>query len=254
MKHLIKLSAVTIVCALAASVAHAGLGYFRDDFRYGFNGSLWAARNGRNGSPFGCAFYDTMFDKGSNWKLDLKLWNGACAELQSKGYYGNGTFQGRWMMSNVPGTVSSLFTYTSWWDAPGRPWQEIDIEYLPSNGNVMHTNVIYQACSTCPYYSWERDIYLGSYGVNFTTGYVAAGFEWKPNTIKWFVWNAAGKKTYLRTVTRGVDIPWDKWPVSETRVMINYWHGDNSSQALYFPKRYTWGSGVASYDWVEYYP
>lgn len=254
---------VPVIAALMlsgiATAAKANV-YFKDDFSWGFNSAIWQARSGSNGTPFGCTFSPAMINPSSHG-ITLALNSGQCSELQTKTFYGYGKVQGALKTGNTRGTVSSIFTYTSWWDVPGRAWQEIDIEFLPSLGNVVHTNVIYQP-QNGTYQSWEKDIDLTQYGVNIQRDIVNIGFHWTASQIRWYVDDAQGNEQTIRTLYKdngdGVitenEVPAYAWPVNLTRIMINHWHGDNSTQAYYFPGQYSYQPTWAYYDFIEFIP
>ena len=234
--------------------------YFKDNFSWGYNTSIWTARQGDNGTPFGCSFEPNM-QSPSEHGLTLTLSQGTCSELQSNQFYSYGKVQGRLKSGNVAGTVSSIFTYTSWWDSPGRAWQEIDIELLPSLGNVVHTNIIYQPQGGL-YQSWEQDIDLSQFGLDYRENLLMIGFDWSSNVIRWYLYDANGQEQTIRTVYKdngdGVlannEIPAYAWPVDNTKIMINHWHGDNSQEANYFPGQYYGASSWVYYDFIEYIP
>ncbi|MFC3034378.1 family 16 glycosylhydrolase [Pseudoalteromonas fenneropenaei] len=234
--------------------------YFKDNFSWGYDNNIWTARDGNNGTPFGCSFKPNMLNP-SEHGLTLSSSQGACAELQSNRYYGYGKVQGSLKSGDVAGTVSSIFTYTSWWDSPGRAWQEIDIELLPSLGNVVHTNVIYQPQGGS-YQSWEQDIDLSQYGLDYRENLLTIGFDWSNSAIRWYLYDANGQERTIRMVYKdngdGVlaynEIPAYAWPVDKTKIMINHWYGDNSQQANYFPGQYYGASSWVYYDFIEYIP
>ncbi|MCU4674054.1 family 16 glycosylhydrolase [Catenovulum sp. 2E275] len=260
MKQLFKACVLALPLATLACSSTVNANYFKDDFSWGHDTAIWNARSGDNGSPFGCTFKPEMINPSSHG-ITLSLSNGQCSELQSKNHYGYGQIQGSLKTGNTPGTVSSIFTYTSWYDEPGRAWQEIDIEFLPSLGNVVHTNVIYQP-QNGTYESWELDIDLAQYGLNIQQNLVSIGFDWGSNQIQWYVWDSNGAKQILRTVYKdngdghiaNDEIPAYAWPVDPTKIMINHWHGDNSQNAFYFPGQYAAQAAWAYYDYIEYVP
>lgn len=258
MKNIVKFLMAAAFSLGSSSLVQAE--YFKDDFSWGFNTSLWSARTGDNGTPFGCIFTPSMVSPNSNG-ITLALSQSSCAELQSLNSYGFGKVQGALKTGNTPGTVASIFTYTSWWEAPGRAWQEIDIEFLGTLGNVVHTNVIYQPQGG-RYQSWEQDIDLGQYGLNIQQNLLAIGFDWSESQIRWYVYDADGNEQTIRTVYRdnsdsylaADEIPAYAWPVDKTRIMINHWHGDNSQEGFYFPGQYSGNSSWVYYDFIEYIP
>ncbi|MEJ2045859.1 MAG: family 16 glycosylhydrolase [Reinekea sp.] len=250
-------------CCIAATLsatATAQGGYFKDDFSWGFNSGIWEARSGNNDSPFGCTFTPDQITPSSQG-IALLSSSGSCSELRTKQSYSYGKVQGALRSSGTAGTVASIFSYTSWWDVPGRAWQEIDIEFLPSRGNVVHTNVIYQPQGGY-YQSWEKDIDLGQYGLNVTENVLTIGFDWQSWKIDWYVYDQWGNYRVIRTMYRdngdgyiaNNEVPQYAWPKDSTRFMINNWHGDNSGQAQSFPGWYNQESAWAYYDYIEYQP
>ncbi len=224
-----------------------------------FNTSIWEASSGKNGEPFGCTFYPSMVTNGTGGQLALTLHNGACSQIETYAQYLWGTIQTRLQYSNVPGTVASLFTYNSWYAHPGDPWTEIDIEFLPSKPDMLHTNVIYQSGPSGTYQQWEKYINLAPYNVNPTNAPLQVGFDWSPTKVSWYVFDANGNKQYVRTITNSTAtncdcIPQYAWPSQAANIFANYWHGDNSNynSVNYFPFTYNGGSGSASYDFIQY--
>lgn len=255
-KKCLVISALT-VATLSSSAAIADSN-FRDGFNWGFDSSIWMAREGSNGTPFGCTFTSNKITPTSQG-ITLLVGDNECSELQTYGFYSYGRIQGGMKTGNVPGTVSSIFTYTSQHDVSGRAWQEIDIEFLPSRGNVVHTNVIYQPVNGA-YQSWEQDIDLGQYGLNIKENLLHIGFDWSSWKIEWYVYDSKGDYKKLRTVyidngdgyVAANEIPPYAWPKDPARIMINHWNGDNSSDAQYFPGNYSGQDTWAYYDYLEY--
>jgi len=224
-----------------------------------YNTTIWEARSGANGGMFGCTFYPDVIQAGTGGTLNMRVWNGACSELRTKTKYQYGTLQTRMKAGWSQGTVSSLFTYDSWSETAGNPWTEIDIEFLPSFGNVMHTNIIYQANSSSTLYMYQKDISLSSYGINVFDAPIQVGFDWTADQVAWYVLDSAGVKRYLRTVVRsdatGCDcIPTSRWPSKPAKIMANHWHGNNanSDSVNYFPKTYDYSADYAVYDWIQF--
>ena len=250
----------TLVAGLIVISPATHANYFKDDFSWGSDTRIWSARSGDNGSPFGCEFTPGMINP-SQHGITLSLSEGACAELQSNHFYSFGKVQGSVKSGNIAGTVSSIFTYTSWWDSPGRAWQEIDIELLPSLGNVVHTNVIYQPQGGT-YQSWERDIDLSQFGLDYRENLLTIGFDWSSSSIRWYLYDSQGNEKTIRVMYKdngdGViadnEIPGYAWPIDKTKIMINQWNGDNSTQGNYFPGQYYGSPSWAYYDFIEYIP
>lgn len=257
-----RFSLVFLALGLASQLAaHAqSTTSFFDGFNNNyFNTSIWQASSGKNGEPFGCTFYTSMVKDGTGGNLDLTLDNGGCSQIETYSQYKYGTVQGRLVYSNVPGTVASLFTYDSYYIESGHPWTEIDIEFLPSKGDVLHTNVIYQSSASGTNQQWEKYISLTPYNINPTTAAVQVGFDWSATKISWFIFDSKGNKQYIRTITNSSAtncdcIPAYAWPDNGANIYANYWEGDNSNSnsVNYFPLKYSGGSGTAAYDFIQY--
>ena len=253
--------AVAGIAVLASPVAQAqSTQSFWDGFDNNtFNTSLWAASSGTNGPPFGCPFYPSMVTRGTGGTLALTLHNGACSQIKSFAQYKYGTLQTQLRYSNVPGTVASLFTYDSWYAESSHPWQEIDIEFLPSKPDTLHTNVIYQSGPGGNYQQWEKYIDLAPYNVNPTNAPLQVGFDWSATKVSWFIFDSAGKKHYVRTITNSNAtncdcIPAYAWPNNGANIFANYWEGDNGNydSVNYFPLTYNYDAGSAVYNFIQY--
>ena len=252
-------SAFLTLGLLTSVAAHAQASFFDGFDTNTFNPSIWEASSGTNGDPFGCTFYTDMVTNGTGGNVALTLHNGACSQIETYSQYLYGTLQTRLVYSNVPGTVASLFTYNSFYTHAGDPWTEIDIEFLPSKGNTLHTNIIYQASSTAANQQWEEYIDLTPYNINPVNAAVQVGFDWSATQVSWFIFDSNGNKQYLRTVTNSNAtncdcVPSYAWPDQAANIYANYWHGDNNdpSSVQYFPLMYNYDGGTASYDFVQY--
>ncbi|GDY25933.1 beta-glucanase [Agarivorans sp. Toyoura001] len=255
-----KVTSIFAIALTVVTVAPAHANYFKDDFSWGYKSGIWQARDGSNGSPFGCKFTPSKISPSSHG-ITLNVAPNQCAELRTKSLLSYGKVQSSLKTGNARGTVSSIFTYTSWHDVPGRAWQEIDIEFLPSLGNVVHTNLIYQPQGG-QYQSWEQDIDLGQYGLNIHQDMVHIGFDWSSWKIDWYLIDSSGNTRIIRSLYKdngdgyvaANEVPQYAWPVDPTRIMINHWHGDNSADAQYFPQEYFNQNNWAYYDYLEYTP
>lgn len=106
------------------------------------------------------------------------------------------------------------------------------------------------------------DIDLTQYGLNIQQNLLTIGFEWSATQIRWYVFDATGNEQTIRIVYKDNgdgylaedEIPAYAWPVDNTRIMINHWHGDNSQQGVYFPGQYFSDNAWAYYDFIEYIP
>ena len=173
------------------------------------NGAPWGfwARNDRgNGHPFNCSFdgSNAIIDNGV-LELLLDGSEGAYrgAEYRSFTRYSYGYYSVSMKAASCPGVISSFFTYT------GRPWDEIDIEFLGDNTTVVQFN----------YYTDGKGghEYFYELGFDASEDYHEYGFDWQPDSITWYV---DGKSVYRATV----DIP-----SHESQIMMNIWNVADSN-------------------------
>ena len=103
-------------------------------------------------------------------------------EIRSHKLYGYGDFEVRMKPTNIPGTVSTFFTYTDKWNSTnGQPnkHDEIDIEFLGKDTNKVQFN----------YFVGGQ----GGHEFLYNLGYDASkefhnyGFRWEKNRISWLV-------------------------------------------------------------------
>ena len=181
---------------------------FRDDFN-GINGGFWQRADGySNGSMFYCTWRAGNISN-SNGITTLRLdrdygplpYSGA--ELRSVQKYGYGYYEVRMKPAKNPGIVSSFFTYTGPTD--GTPWDEIDIEFLGKDTTKVQFN----------YYTNG----VGNHEMVYNLGFDASqafhtyAFEWKSDSITWYVDGRAVHKA-----TQSI-------PRNPGKIMINLWPG-----------------------------
>jgi beta-glucanase (GH16 family) len=129
-----------------------------------------------------------------------------------------------------PGIVSSFFTYTGPWD--GDPWDEIDIEFLGKDTTMVQFN-------------WWKDgngnnEYLHRLGFDASQSFNTYGFDWKQNSIDFYV---NGVKVYTG---------YGNIPQTPGKIMMNLWPGRNVDSWLAPYDGRT--PLVAEYEYVKYYP
>lgn len=101
----------------------------------------------------------------------------ACAEAQTRGRYGYGTYEARIAPAAASGVVSAFFTYLG--PVHGAEHDEIDVEFLGRAPREVQTNLYVDAKG-----GRERDIPLGA-GAPGATRDVA--FQWTPDAVRWWV-------------------------------------------------------------------
>ena len=171
-------------------------------FTYGGAEGFYASRNYSNGYPFNCVWRknNVVFENGV---MSLKLtYNGKyyeSGEYRSSNYYRYGYYSVCMKAAACSGVISSFFTYT------GRPWDEIDMEFLGNETTKMQFN----------YYTGGMGghEYLCDLGFDGADDFHEYGFDWQPDRIEWYV---DGNHVYTATV----DIP-----SAASQIMVNVWTG-----------------------------
>lgn len=223
------------------------------------------------GHPIGGAFYDeltrynqTLWDKSDGWsngdpfytgwqadnaiisggQLALVLDNVGCpcstepyasGEYRTDRWYGYGRMEARFRAAAVSGTMAaSLFTYSGPYD--GDPWDEIDIEILGRDTHLLQLNYFtngvggHETVLTLPF--------------DAAAGFHDYAFEWRPNSIKWFV---DGVLVHTETGSRG------PLPSHVGKIMVNYWPGTGVDEWLGV-FTYPGAATRATYEWIRYTP
>ena len=196
------------------------------------NGSpegFWARNDRGNGPPFDCAF------RNYNAKIEddvLQLWltqeetGFVGAEYRTWQTYSYGYYSVSMKAAKCDGVISSFFLYT------GRPWDEIDIEFLGNDTTKVQFNYYHNGKG--------GHEYLYDLGFDASEGFHEYGFDWQPDSITWYV---DGKAVYRATQ----DIP-----VTPGHIMVNLWNVAQSNAdwaGSFTPDRLP---VTAQYQWFGY--
>ncbi len=177
------------------------------DFSKGASDAFICSDGWSNGSPFDCTW------KGSNVSFEdglMKLTIDSiiedeynAAEYRSNGFYGYGLYEVCMKPIRNVGVVSSFFTYTG--PSDSNPWDEIDIEFLGKDTTKVQFN----------YYTNGKGghEYLFDLGFDAAEEFHTYGFEWKEDSITWYV---DGEAVYTAT---------ENLPVTPGKIMMNAWNG-----------------------------
>jgi beta-glucanase (GH16 family) len=203
--------------------------------------SLWRVSNDwANGPIFHCGWRkdNAVFEGG---KLALRVDNDRCpekcsgrpyaaGELQSVKKYGYGRYEARMKPAKLNGAMTgSIFTYND------QPQDEIDIEFIGKDPTIFQSNYFTNG--------------VGQHGSDIQLGYDATesfhdyAFEWRPNSITWFV---DGKPVHREDGSRG------PLPQAAGAFVVNVWPGntvDNWLGKLQYDKPVQ-----AEYEWVRFTP
>ncbi len=171
-------------CLMTASAtADTGSSFF-DQFD-SFDRSRWTLSHGWSNGEF----QDCMWSKDNvrleGGVLQLKLTrvpvkdkSYSCAEVQSVGPYGYGTYEIRIRPAKASGIVSTFFTYSGP-PAFQQPHDEVDFEFLGRHPDKAQLNQFANGKSP----SHE----LVDIGLDASASMNDYAFQWTPETLKWFV-------------------------------------------------------------------
>ncbi len=177
------------------------------DFSKGESDKFMCSDGWSNGSPFNCSWKkgNTAFEDGV-MKLTIDSiipdeYN--AAEYRTKDFYGYGLYEVSMKPITNIGVVSSFFTYTGPTD--GNPWDEIDIEFLGKDTTKVQFN----------YYTGGQGNheYLYDLGFDASEDFHTYGFEWKEDSITWYV---DGVAVYTAE---------ENLPSTPGKLMMNVWNG-----------------------------
>lgn len=208
--------------------------HYSQELNY-YNGNTMELRNGSNGSMFNCNFVpgNVGFNNGlMSLKIDSDGRGGYTGgEWRSKERFGYGLYQVNMKPIKNPGVVSSFFTYTG--PSEGKPWDEIDIEFLGKDTTKVQFNYFTNGRG-----QKDEHVHLHNLGFDASQGFHTYGFDWQADHITWYV---DGRAVY----TAYNDIP-----STPGKIMMNAWPGKgvdawlapyNGQTPLY-----------AYYDWISY--
>ena len=210
---------------------YTSIEHYIADFSKGFPYGFYLRNDRGNGFPFNCAFSkdNAKFEDGVMNLYLTKEDNQrgySSAELCSVEHFGYGYYSTYMKPIKCPGVISSFFTYT------GHPWHEIDIEFLGYDTTIVQFN----------HYTDGKGQHEYFYDLGFDASleYHEYGFDWKEDSIVYYVDGVAVYKT-------STDIPY-----VPSKIMVNLWnvHEDKKEWAGKFDD--TNLPLHSSYKWIGY--
>jgi endo-1,3-1,4-beta-glycanase ExoK len=131
-----------------------------------------------------------------------------CAELQTRQFFGYGTYEVRMRSAATGGVVTAFFTYTG---PPhgGRPHDEIDFEFLGKDRGSVQLNYYVDGVGQHEHYAA-----LGFDGSQAVNDYA---FEWLPHALRWFI-----NGRLVHEVTAG---PGKALPSRPGKIYLSIWNG-----------------------------
>lgn len=202
----------------------------------------WFVSHGwSNGSYQGCTWSaDNVKLKDGALELALAAAEGvptgySCGELQSRDFYGYGTYEVRMQAAAGPGLVSAFFAYTG--PPHNNPHDELDFEFLGKSPGSVQLN----------YYVGGQGGHDSMNALGFDSSITMAdyAFQWLPDTIRWFV-----NGQLVREEKRADDRP---FPTHPSKIYISLWNGQGKdNEAWLKPFSYPGSPLVARYELIAF--
>ena len=229
----------TTTTAPAPKSEHTDGGYMFADLSEGMPEFFEASNGWSNGSMFNVTWRDknVTFENG---KMQLIIDNDPVpkggvpysgGEFRSKDFYGYGLYEVSMKAIKNDGVVSSFFTYTG--PSDNNPWDEIDVEILGKDTTQVQFNYFTD--------SKGGHEYMYELGFDASEDFHVYAFEWKEDSITWYVDGKEAHKAEKRL------------PVTPSKIMMNAWCGVGVDGWL---NAFTDANVplTAEYEWVRFTP
>ena len=125
------------------------------------------------------------------------------AEYRSQARFSYGFFSVKMKAAKGSGIISSFFTYT------GRPWDEIDIEFLGDDTTRVQFNYYTKGVG--------HHEYIYELGFDASEDFHEYAFDWQPDSITWYVDGVA-----VYRATKNI-------PTTAGQIMVNIWNVADSN-------------------------
>ena len=216
-------AAVMIGVMLYAPAAMAGGSSFVEEFDF-LDTARWYVSDGwNNGDWHGCTWSrNNVVVSGGVLRLILDtqaLGDRAysCGEIQTRSFYGYGTYEVRMRTLAESGTVSAFFTYTG--PVHNNPWDEIDIEVLGKSPSSFQANYYVNGKG-----DKEKIVSLGFDSSASMNDYA---FVWAPDSLRWYV---DGRLVHEATSASG------PLPATESKLYMSLWNGRGANMESWLGK------------------
>lgn len=178
------------------------------DFSKGASADFSISSGWSNGEPFNCIWSENnvTFNDGKMQLIIDGIAGGEAyrgGEYRSKENYGYGLYEVSMKAIKNDGVVSSFFTYTG--PSEENPWDEIDVEILGKDTTKVQFNYYTNGVG--------GHEYMYDLGFDASEDFHTYGFEWKKDSITWYV---DGAEVYTAT---------ENLPVTPGKIMMNAWNG-----------------------------
>ena len=172
------------------------------DFSLGSPEGFWARDDRGNGHPFNCSFrrdHAVIADGKLTLALTKRDDGGfAGAEYRNWERCSFGFYSVKMKAASCSGVISSFFTYT------GRPWDEIDIEFLGDDTTRVQFNYFKNGVG--------GHEYVYDLGFDASEDFHEYAFDWQADSITWYV---DGKAVYKVV---------GDMPQAPGNIMVNLWN------------------------------
>jgi endo-1,3-1,4-beta-glycanase ExoK len=192
---------------------------FVDRFTTPLDSKRWYISHGwANGPHQNCTWIDTNVRVEGSVALALTDKPSAdrpytCAEIQTREFYGYGTYEVRMRSVAARGTVSAFFTFTGSPHGPQRPHDEIDFEFLGKSPTQVFLNYFAGGRKHEKYVQLPFDA---------TAAANDFAFEWTAEGIRWF---ANGRLIREELASKGADLP-----TTPQKIYLSIWNGTGWDQ------------------------
>lgn len=196
-------------------------------FANGYPEGFWARHDRGNGGMFNCSFSNenaVVEDGYLTLILDETESGYAGAEFRMWEKVGYGFYSVSMKPVKESGVITSFFIYN------GRPWDEIDIEFLGNDTTKVQFNYFTDGIG--------QHEYLYDLGFDASEAFHEYAFEWKEGAIIWYV---DGVPVYRAT---------ENIPSHEGHLMMNLWNV--SDDKAYWPGKFECEEFPlkAQYEWI----
>ena len=196
------------------------------DFSVSAPNDFWARDDRGNGPPFNCSFKRdnaVIADDLLTITLNETRTGYAGAEYRSIHKYSYGFYSVCMKAASCSGVISSFFTYT------GRPWDEIDIEFLGDDTSKVQFNYFTNGVG-----NHEYVYYLG---FDASEDFHEYAFDWQPDSITWYVDGIAVYKATTDIPSTPGNIMMNIWNVADSNAN---WAGKFDDSSLPVLAQYKW--------------
>lgn len=195
-------------------------------FAEGSPDGFWARNDRGNGGMFHCAFgkENAIVDNGYlTLVLNEKEGRYVGAEYRTAERYSYGFYSVSMKPVKCSGVISSFFTYT------GRPWDEIDIEFLGKDTTKVQFNYFIGGEG--------GHEYVYDLGFDASEEFHEYAFDWRSDSITWYVDGIAVYKVEGEMPSAAGNIMMNLWNVADYK---SDWAGRFEGTSLPVSAKYEW--------------